>query len=344
MKHIVTLGTCSKGGIDAVIQGYIDNGLFADKKHTRIKSHRGLNKFEDLFLFIKATFQLFFLCLSEKNLILHCHMSYKGSFWRKLLFVLMAKLFKNNTVIHLHGSEFKVYFESRTSFTKNLLLWLIKNVDEFVVLSDSWFDYLKSISGRSVKVINNYVDIEKIPATRRPGHILFLGAFIQRKGIYDLINAFALLDSGYHLHLCGSGEDDKVHKLVDQLKLKESITFHGWVNSSQKTQLLSDCELMILPSYNEGLPMVIIEAMACEIPIITTPVGGIPEVIIDGETGYLFKPGDVDEMHMKLLTVLSANRDNDIISNKAKTIYSEKFTSTVVLPKWNLLYENVSTT
>ncbi|TYK64779.1 glycosyltransferase family 4 protein [Colwellia echini] len=343
MKHIVTLGTCSKGGIDSVIQGYIDNGLFADKKHTRIKSHQGAGKVGDLFLFLKASLQLIWLSIKEKELILHCHMSYKGSFWRKLTFVSIAKLFNNRTIIHLHGSEFKDYFESRSKFTQTLLLWLIKNVDEFVVLSDSWFDYLKSISGRSVAVINNYVDIDKVHATRRKGHILFLGAFIKRKGIYDLIHAVAKLDIDYHLHLCGSGENDKVHELVDKLELNDSITFHGWINTEQKQQLLSDCELMILPTYNEGLPMVIIEAMACEIPIISTPVGAIPEVIIEGETGYLFNQGDVEEMYYKLTRVLNNDKENEYVCHNAKAFYADNFTSHVVLPKWNKLYEKVST-
>jgi len=341
MKHIVTLGTCSKGGIDSVIQGYIENGLFNDKKHTRINSHQGFSKFGDLLLFIKATVQLLLLSVREKKLILHCHMSYKGSFWRKLLFVLIAKVFNHKTIIHLHGSEFKQYFESRSKLTQKLLIWLINNTDEFVVLSDSWFDYLKLISGREVSIINNYVDIERIDCSRREGQILFLGAFIQRKGIYDLINAFKKLDPGYHLHLCGSGEDNKVKALVEDLQLGDAVTFHGWIDSEQKTRLLSDCSLMILPSYNEGLPMVIIEAMACEIPVITTPVGGIPEVIIEGRTGYLVEPGNTEDIYNKLSFVLNADEENENVCVNAKACYDDNFTSQVVLPKWERLYKNI---
>ncbi|OUR82898.1 hypothetical protein A9Q82_05415 [Cycloclasticus sp. 46_120_T64] len=333
--HIITLGTVQKGGIDSVIQGYIDNGLFDNKKHTRIGTHAGKNKWHDLYLFITALFRLFYLCMVEKNIILHCHMSYKGSFFRKLLFIGVAKAFNHKSIVHLHGSEFKDYYASSSRLRKKLILWLIKSADEFVVLSDSWQKFILSIANRKTLVINNFVDIEKKDLKRKANQILFLGAFIQRKGIFDLIEAVSNLPGDCHLHICGAGENEKVQELTNQLGVNASITNHGWVNSEQKRQLLSECSVFILPSYNEGLPMVIIEAMACEIPIISSPVGGIPEVIVEGETGYLVDPGDVDAITNKIRYVL----ENDIqVTAKAKDYYLEHFSSKTVLPKWERLY------
>ena len=333
--HILTLGTVQKGGIDSVIQGYIDNGLFDNKKHTRIGSHEGKSKWHDLYLFISATFKLLYFCIKEKDLILHCHMSYKGSFFRKLLFIAIAKVFNHKSIVHLHGSEFKNYYASSGRLRKKLILWLIKSIDEFVVLSDSWQRFILSISSRKTLVINNYVDIEKKDLKRKTNHILFLGAFIPRKGIYDLIKAVSKLPDDCHLHICGSGENEYVQELIDKLNMNASITNHGWVNIEQKTQLLSECSVFILPSYNEGLPMVIIEAMACEIPIISTPVGGIPEVIIEGETGYLIEPGDIDAITNKLNYVFESDCQ---VTRKAKEYYLAHFSSKIVLPKWECLY------
>lgn len=338
--HIITLGTVQKGGIDSVIQGYIDNGLFNNKKHTRIGSHQGKSKLHDMFLFICATFKLLYFCIKDKDLILHCHMSYKGSFFRKLTFIAMAKVFKHKSIVHLHGSEFKDYYTTSSSYKKKLILWLINNVDEFVVLSESWKTFIDKIAARKVMVINNYVDIEKYDVDRIPGQILFLGAFIKRKGIYDLINALKQVSCDCHLHLCGAGEDEAVQSLIDELSLSDSVTNHGWVNAQQKTRLLSECSTFILPSYNEGLPMVIIEAMACEIPVISTPVGGIPEVIIERETGYLVEPGDIDAIASKLSTVLdSANVSQ--VTDKAKEYYNAHFSSKTILPKWETLYSRI---
>ena len=337
--HIVTLGTIQKGGIDSVIQGYIDNGLFDDVRHTRIVSHSGSGKWRDLYLFASASISLFFLCAKEKTVLLHCHMSYKGSFIRKVFFFGIAKLFCHKTIIHLHGSEFKDYFYSGSRFRKKTIVWLIKNVDEFVVLSGSWKDFIYEISQRKVVVINNYVDIEKVNRPRLKNQILFLGAFINRKGVFDLIRALEKLGAEYHLHLCGAGDDRGVESLINELGLFDQVTMHGWINKERKAQLLSECSVFILPSYNEGLPMVIIEAMACEIPIISTPVGGIPEVIVEGETGYIVEPGDVLGIAKKLKYVLS--RDNVDVIAEAKKYYSENFSSKIVLPKWKSLYSSV---
>jgi glycosyltransferase involved in cell wall biosynthesis len=208
------------------------------------------------------------------------------------------------------------------------------------VLSDSWQEFIGKIAARKVMVINNYVDIEKYDVARIPGQILFLGAFIKRKGIYDLINALKQISNDCHLHLCGAGEDEAVQTLIDELSLSDSVTNHGWVNTKQKTQLLSECSVFILPSYNEGLPMVIIEAMACEIPVISTPVGGIPEVIIEGETGYLVEPGDIGAISSKLSTVLD-NSGASQVTDKAKKYYNAHFSSKTILPKWEALYSRI---
>ena len=338
-KHIVSVGTAAPGGIDSVIKGYEENGLFDTSIHTRLVTHRGRSKFEDLGLFVNGIFRLLWLSITNKHLILHCHMSYKGSFWRKLTFVIIAKLFSNSTIVHLHGSEFKQYFSTRGKLTQKLIIWLINNVDAFVTLSDGWKEYVKEISGRDVSVINNYVDVIELESNKNSKDILFLGAFIQRKGIYDLLNACAQMRCEYHLHLCGAGEDDKVESLIKKLNLQDKITVHGWVDKQKKSELLHSCSVMILPAYNEGLPMTLIESMGSQIPVITTPVGAIPEVIRDGYSGYLVEPGDVTQIRDKLEFVLSKPDELKDVTTQALTIYQDNFTSQVILPKWREIYD-----
>lgn len=337
--HIVTLGTGQKGGIDSVIQGYIQDGLFNGKKHTRVITHLGEHKWQDLTLFLFALIKVCYLSISCKNLILHCHMSYKGSFFRKLCFTYIGQLFNHKVIVHLHGSEFKDYFSKSGKLRKRLIIKLIKKVDEFVVLSDSWKEFIQEISGRESLVINNYVDITKLDVVRASKQVLFLGAFIQRKGVYDLLRAFKALGSEYHLHLCGSGENEQVEQLITELDISHMITNHGWIDTRQKAQLLSECSAFILPTYNEGLPMVIIEAMACEIPIITTPVGGIPEVIKEGITGHLITPGEIAEITQSLINVHKNDCSQSI--EQAKNYYNKHFSSKVILPKWECLYRNL---
>lgn len=338
-KHIVSVGTAAPGGIDSVIKGYEENGLFDLVQHTRLVTHRGRNKLEDLGLFIIGIVRLLWLSITHSHLILHCHMSYKGSFWRKLTFVTIAKIFSHSTIVHLHGSEFKQYFSSRGKRTQKLILWLVNTVDAFITLSEGWKQYVKEISGRDVTVINNYVDVIDSKSDKKTNNILFLGAFIERKGIYDLLNACALMRCDYHLHLCGAGEDDKVEQLISRLNLQNKVTIHGWVNQQKKSELLNSCGVMILPAYNEGLPMTLIESMGSRMPIVTTPVGAIPEIIQEGHSGYLVEPGNVEQIRNKLEYVLSQPRELEKVTAHAYNIYQENFTSRVILPKWREIYE-----
>ena len=232
-----------------------------------------------------------------------------------------------------------MYFSSRNVLTKKLLVWLINNVDEFVVLSDGWKSYIKEISGREAHSINNYVDVSPTTDERIKGNILFLGAFINRKGIYDLLEACASLSSSYHLHLCGAGENGNVSKLVNELGISQNVTFHGWVDNKQKMKLLCSSSVMVLPSYNEGLPMTLIESMGCNIPVIITPVGAIPEVIVEGYTGYLVQPGNVKQIASKLDYVLSEQGASATVTNNARSLYEDKFTSEVIFPKWLEIYK-----
>ncbi|EGQ7944652.1 glycosyltransferase family 4 protein, partial [Vibrio cholerae] len=172
--------------------------------------------------------------------------------------------------------------------------------------------------------------------------ILFLGAFIKRKGIYELLSACSMLHHDYHLHLCGSGENNKVEELINELNLKRKVTLHGWIGKDKKKELLSSCTVMVLPTYNEGLPMTIIESMACEIPVLTTPVGAIPEIIIDGVSGYLVQPGDILNLAKKLDFILSSPNELQGITTRAKDIYLNNFTSLQVIPKLKGIYESLN--
>ncbi|HCJ7271168.1 TPA: glycosyltransferase family 4 protein [Vibrio cholerae] len=339
---IITVGTGAPGGIDSVISGYINDGVFEGVEHVRLISHMGKNKFHDLILFLLSIFRFTLICLKYKKIILHCHMSYNGSFFRKLIFLIISNFFNNKTIIHLHGSEFKDYFNRKSRLIKKMIIWTINKCDCFIVLSEGWREYIYSISGKNPVVINNYVDIRPDLIHRESIDILFLGAFIKRKGIYELLSACSMLHYDYHLHLCGSGENNKVEELINELNLKRKVTLHGWIGKDKKKELLSSCTVMVLPTYNEGLPMTIIESMACEIPVLTTPVGAIPEIIIDGVSGYLVQPGDILNLAKKLDFILSSPNELQGITTRAKDIYLNNFTSLQVIPKLKGIYESLN--
>ena len=95
----------------------------------------------------------------------------------------------------------------------------------------------------------------------------------------------------------GDGEISRVKKIVNEKKLKKYIKVLGWIDKDKKEKYLRECSIFILPSYNEGMPMSIIEAMAYKNAVISTNVGGIPQVIDNNKNGILIEQGDKKQLY-----------------------------------------------
>jgi glycosyltransferase involved in cell wall biosynthesis len=126
--------------------------------------------------------------------------------------------------------------------------------------------------------------------------VLALGRLGQRKGTYDLLCAVESLPahvrSRVHLRLAGDGEVDQVRAQVAARGLGDTVDVVGWLGPRERDEALRQADIFVLPSYDEGLPMALLEAMAHGLVPITTPVGGIPEAVTDGVHGLLVPPGD----------------------------------------------------
>ena len=125
--------------------------------------------------------------------------------------------------------------------------------------------------------------------------IVFLGRLDPKKGIKDILRAAALIDSSLPVryHLIGGGYlRSQYESLSLEFGLRDRV--HFWGNIDGAGEMLTAFDVFVLPSYSEGMPLTVLEAMEAGIPVIATDVGGIPEAVVNGETGYLFSPGDVD--------------------------------------------------
>ncbi len=336
---IIVLGTGDKGGIDSVINN-IESNLTNEFDFKRYRTHLGKNKIQDVALALNGLIIVLYYSIFTRNTIFHFHMSYRGSFWRKYIYYRVANFFNKRVIVHLHGSEFKSFYEVQSSAVQRRIVELIHGADPFVVLSENWYQYIKKIVGKdysNIRIIPNFAVIAPVPnREKQANHILFLGALIERKGIFDLLESMATLPN-VTLHVGGTGNNQRFEKMVNDLKLHRQIVYHGWVNAERKAELFAQCQLLILPSYNEGLPVVILEAMASSLPVISTPVGGIPEVIIPGETGYLVEPGDKDAI-VKIIKSALANPKLTDIAQNARALYFRSYDASAVLPALREVY------
>ena len=191
---VIVLGTGEKGGIDSVINN-IESNLNTEFDFKRYKTYLGKNKLQNFILAVYGLITVFIFSIFSIDTIFHLHMSYKGSFWRKYIYFKVANFFGKRVVVHLHGSEFQSFYESQSLKTQCRIKELILRSDNFIVLSDSWYAYINKITNDScdnLKVIPNFAVVPPIPKIEKlNNHILFLGALIERKGIFDLLEVLA---------------------------------------------------------------------------------------------------------------------------------------------------------
>lgn len=346
---IVGSDSSVKGGITSVINRFLEynwKGIDIELFPTYIESS-GLKKI--VFYFISLIKYLYRLVKNDFD-IAHVHMSYKGSFFRKYIIVKLSKLFNIKVILHLHGSEFEVFYNNSSKSTKKMIKDIFETSNFVIVLGKRWARVIKEIAPNSnIRIFNNAVNIPdyKVELKEDRINILFLGVLIKRKGIYDLIEAINSLskngiikEKNLNFIIGGSGpEEENIKKKINEYNLNYCIKMCGWVNGELKEELLKKSQLFILPSYNEGLPMAILEAMSYGIPIISTDVGSISEAVIEGVTGYLVKINSPKEISQKICEAIDENWI--ILSENCVKKIKENFDEKVYFEKIEKMYKQI---
>jgi len=350
-KKILMLGTdlATKGGIASVVQVYRDGGMFARYPITYLATHCDGGALAKLRKMCQAYLQFLPQLLGGRIALLHIHVASRASFWRKSVFFWLARLFRVPTILHLHGAEFAVFYGQESG---PLRRWLIRAVfnqsSRIVVLSQSWKAWVQSLGTRApVTAIYNPVILPAQTASwsaRDPGRVLFLGRLGERKGSYDLLEALARLaplHAGLRAALGGDGEVEQTAARAAELGIADRVQLLGWVRAEQKEAQLEQAGIYALPSYNEGLPMSVLEAMAAGMPVLATPVGGIPEAVTDGVEGLLVPPGDVAALAQGLGRLLADPALAQRMGTAARHKVEACFSSAAVLPQVERLYQEL---
>jgi glycosyltransferase involved in cell wall biosynthesis len=184
---------------------------------------------------------------------------------------------------------------------RRLVYLTLARADAVVTLGRFWqaffCDTVSLTAERVVVIPNGVVDPGPPPerATVGPCRLLFVGRLGERKGTPVLLEALAdarLAALDWTLTLAGDGEVAAMSDQAARLGLANRCRFTGWVDQATVASLMRDCDVLVLPSHQEGLPMAILEAMAHGLAIATTGAGSIGDAVTDGENGLLTTPGD----------------------------------------------------
>lgn len=277
------------------------------------------------------------------------------------LFLKIAQYFGSRTIVFFRG------WEDRAEKKINSLLWLFRyffwKTNAMIVLSHRVSNSLKKwgykkpiyvettlFDKRMVEDIQISAITEKYlnKANSRLVELLYLSRVERRKGVFDLLDALALLKNNYREHkidfslnICGDGlvlEEAKKH--AEDLGLND-VKFSGFIAGEEKIKAFKDAHIFVFPSYSEGMPNAVLEAMGFGLPVISTPVGGLIDFFMNEEHGLVFPIADVNEMYECILK-LSSNLENlhKIATNNF--IYaSEHFRSDKVAKRINKIFIDI---
>lgn len=335
-----------KGGMNSVIDQLMDHTWDDSLEFSYLATHVTGNPIKKTLFFAKAYGQLKKLIKKNTFDIIHIHMSYKGSFYRKYAVTKLCKKNNKKVIIHLHGSEFKDFYNKGNEKRKRQIRELFTIADVSIVLGDDWKQFVKKIAPKSnIVVVNNAIALPEIEEKKQNQELtfLFLGALIKRKGVIDLLNAVQVIIkegiSNFRVLIAGSGEEEEtLKKFVAENDLEDCVEFLGWINNTQKPGLLQKSDVLVLPSYNEGLPIAILEAMSYGLPVISTDVGSIKEAVMTGKNGCLFKPGDVEAMASEMKKMILDGTYWQQSSINSRELCEEKFGDRVFFEKIQNIY------
>ena len=281
--------------------------------------------------------------------LVHVHMASRGSYRRKKVFMEAAFGKGKPVLLHLHGSEFAVWFDDECSEAERAdISRTFNRCAKVVVLSKEWKDYLLSRSiceETRIVVLHNAVDMTDENSTDYSCNtVLFMGRLDERKSPDVLLKAAAKVLPGHpdaRFIFGGDGNVPAYEKLADELGIAESCSFIGWAKGETKERAFRDSSMYCLPSKNEGMPMSVLEAMSFGLATLSTPVGGVPQVITDGEDGLLFPVDGVEALAAKLEALMSDESLKERIGRKGRERIEAAFSLDAFMNHMIAIYEEI---
>jgi glycosyltransferase involved in cell wall biosynthesis len=247
--------------------------------------------------------------------LLHIHLASGGSTLRKIIIVRFGRLLGLNMILHVHDPDYGAFYLRLPPWARRIVRAMFLSATRVVVLgkaAETTMIDLLHVPADRVEIVPNGVpapvSVAKVENLTEP-RILFLGHLTRRKGVHDLIEALArpeLRALSWSATLAGGGPDQQTfEEQAARAGVRHRLTFPGWVDQEGTRALLAESDLLVLPSYGEGMAMSVLEAMAFGLCVVCTPVGALAEVVEHGVSALVVPPGNVEELAAALAEALS---------------------------------------
>ncbi|GMM70436.1 glycosyltransferase family 4 protein [Alteromonas gracilis] len=329
-------GIAQGGGIGTVAR----NMYVKLQSHTIVERVAVIDSRGEKGFWLSFAFMLFALCKTffylaiwDGKTVVHINVSERFSFHRKRLFIQLAKVFGQSVVLHHHGAEFIQCYEKGSPTYRKAVQACINSADSNIVLGNKWLKYFNNnVEFRKpVSILYNAVPrlkIKKDEIAADTINLSLLANLSNRKGVHIFLEALSNLKSKYEFHatLVGGGEVQKFKSEASTLGISDRCTFTGWLSHDEAMTYLVNSDITVLPSFDEGLPMTLLEALSAGVPMICTKVGSIGEVFSNNKNCLFVDVGNVESLKNAIARLISEPNFREELSKNGRTLYDEMFT------------------
>lgn len=265
--------------------------------------------------------------------------------------MIITKLFRKKSILLFSGSATHAQSHDRlVIFTKILTKIVCLLCNKIVLYSKNLIPewHFESYRHKILIAPRHFIDFNKFyfdtPLSDRPHLIGYIGRLSPEKGIQHFVSALPdILDSHNDLHIFIGG-DGQLRKIIEEkiveTKIFDQVDLPGWISHDDLPKYLKQLRLLVLPSYTEGLPNIMLEAMACGTPVLATSVGAIPEVIRDNETGFIMKNNSPEYITENVMRALNSSKLEQI-AEAGRRFVEKEYTFEKIFLRWKHLIDEI---
>lgn len=251
------------------------------------------------------------------------------SFYEKGLMAILA-YYRGKRVVICPRSGYFLGDLERSRFMRRFATFVFKRCNKVMCQGNNWKELFRSVSGldeNRFKVVMNWIETKPYTNLNSASEedkttVLFMGSIIKEKGLFDLVEAVDRFRDGLKdakFVICGKGDQlESLVAMVKEKRLTGLFEFPGWVSGEKKEEMMGRADILVLPSHAEGMPNVIMEAMAAGKAVIASRVGGIPDLVPDESMGLLFEARDIDGLGRALFELIGDKSLRQSIGREAK--------------------------
>jgi glycosyltransferase involved in cell wall biosynthesis len=266
---------------------------------------------------------------------IHVNMAERLSVFRKGAVIVLSRALGIPVVLHLHAAQLHHFYPLLPKPLQAMTRWVFSLPASCIVLGTTAQRFVVNelrVPASRVEIVINGVPAPTVPrriskenAVKR---LLFVGNLSERKGVTDLLQALSrpgFTNLPLELVLAGGGDVASYQAKANELGLEKMVQFTGWSEQKDVAALMAQADILVLPSYDEGLPLVILEALANGVAVVCTPVGEIPSALRHGVTACFVEPGDVNGLAESLQNLLIRPDLMKTLETNGKALYEKKF-------------------